>query len=121
MEETMRQGKTIGFVGEMSVKISLAIETERRRDWRVCLPVLERRARHVLFAWCVFAMLGAGSAHAADPTTAELMRRAQAGDASAQTKIGDFFENGHGGLPKDERQALAWYQKAADQGHAPAQ
>jgi hypothetical protein len=30
------------------------------------------------------------------------------------------YENGRGGLAKDDAQALSWYQKAAEQGYAPA-
>lgn len=55
-----------------------------------------------------------------NPTPAELLTRAQAGDKDAQFAYGDllmFRED----TPPDEAEAFAWYQKAADQGHTRAQ
>lgn len=45
---------------------------------------------------------------------------AEAGDAEAQTNVGEIFEKGLGGEP-NYAAALIWYQKAADQGNARAQ
>lgn len=48
------------------------------------------------------------------------MEAANAGDAEAQTNVGEIFERGHGGEPNYPA-AASWYQKAADQGNARAQ
>jgi hypothetical protein len=45
---------------------------------------------------------------------------ADAGDAEAQTVIGEIYEKGLGTTP-DYVRAASWYRKAADQGHARAQ
>lgn len=45
---------------------------------------------------------------------------AEAGDAEAQTNVGEIFERGLGGEP-NYAAAIIWYQKAADQGNARAQ
>lgn len=44
------------------------------------------------------------------------MDAAQAGDAEAQTNVGEIYERGLGGEPNYEAAAV-WYQKAADQGN----
>ncbi|MGA3081513.1 MAG: tetratricopeptide repeat protein [Terracidiphilus sp.] len=49
-----------------------------------------------------------------------LLAKAQAGDVTAQTKLGYAFNLGQG-APQDYAQAFAWYRKAADQGDAKAQ
>lgn len=46
--------------------------------------------------------------------------QAEAGDARAQLNLGAAYDHGYG-LPKDQEQALHWYQKAAEQGLAEAQ
>ena len=48
------------------------------------------------------------------------LQTAEAGDAEAQTNVGEIFEKGLGGEP-NYAAALIWYQKAADQGNARAQ
>lgn len=45
--------------------------------------------------------------------------QAQAGDKEAQTYVGEIYEKGLG-LPPDYAVALAWYRKAAEQGHTRA-
>src|SRR5262245_29033557 len=45
---------------------------------------------------------------------------AKAGDAQAQTYVGEIFEKGLG-LAPDYEAAATWYRRAADQGWAPAQ
>lgn len=47
------------------------------------------------------------------------MQAAQAGDAEAQTNVGEIYERGMGVDP-DYAAAAQWYQKAADQGYARA-
>jgi hypothetical protein len=47
------------------------------------------------------------------------LQSAEAGDAEAQTTVGEIYERGMGTAP-DYAAALKWYQKAADQGYARA-
>ncbi len=47
------------------------------------------------------------------------LQSAEAGDAEAQTTVGEIYERGVGTAP-DFATALKWYQKAADQGYARA-
>lgn len=47
-------------------------------------------------------------------------KAAAQGDAEAQTVVGRIYEYGLFGVKKNERQAEAWYQKAADQGNQEA-
>lgn len=47
-------------------------------------------------------------------------RKAEAGDADAQSILGYIYEKGDG-VPKDAAKAAVWYQKAAAQGNARAQ
>ena len=46
---------------------------------------------------------------------------ADQGDKQAQLLLGTLYEDGLGGLSKDESQAAYWYEKAAQQGFAKAQ
>ena len=46
---------------------------------------------------------------------------AERGDPNSQFFMGQRYEQGDGGVPKDLNQALEWYRKAAEQGHGPAQ
>ncbi len=46
---------------------------------------------------------------------------AENGDARAQLEAGNCLRWGYGGVEKDLKAALAWYLKAAEQGHAEAQ
>lgn len=48
-------------------------------------------------------------------------KAADQGDVDAQFNLGVMYENGQGGLAKDDAQAVTWYQKAAEQGDAKAQ
>ena len=45
----------------------------------------------------------------------ELLEKAKAGEASAQSELAECYEFGEQGFGKDEKQALAWYTKAAEQ------
>ncbi len=51
---------------------------------------------------------------------ADLLARAEKGDADAQNLLGRYHASGQG-VPKDYSQAVAWWRKAADQGKAAAQ
>lgn len=50
----------------------------------------------------------------------KLKRSALAGEVSAQLLVGDMYANGDG-VPKNLKEALKWYQLAAEQGNAKAQ
>jgi TPR repeat protein len=52
-----------------------------------------------------------------DPT---LLKRADAGDAQAQLKVGEAYASGIS-VAQDYSKAASWLQKAGDQGLAPAQ
>ena len=54
------------------------------------------------------------------PSSAELVRSAEQGDASAQVSLGAMYADGLG-VPQDGAAAVAWYCRAAEQGHASAQ
>jgi len=55
-----------------------------------------------------------------EPYSAELVKRAEAGDAKAQCDLGYSYLNG-AGVTKDYKEAVKWYTKSADQGNAEAQ
>ncbi len=86
--------------------------------------------RRVVFFFCItvpslaFAGLDEGLAalNKEDYLTAmkELEPLAQQGNAEAEFRVGRMFEEGSG-TAKDNKQAMAWYLKAARQGHAAAQ
>lgn len=53
-------------------------------------------------------------------TPEELVQKAQKGDPEAQYTLGRMYERGQG-VARDDRQAAAWFGKAAERGFAPAQ
>ena len=50
---------------------------------------------------------------------ADLRARADAGEASAQFELGLMYANGRG-VPQDDAEAIAWYRRSTEQGHAGA-
>ena len=50
-----------------------------------------------------------------------LQRAAEQGHAEAQNSLGRLYDDGKGGMPKDDRMAVRWYRAAAEQGHREAQ
>lgn len=46
----------------------------------------------------------------------ETEARAAGGDATAQNALGTMYEDGNGGIPKDDAKAAYWYLEAAEQG-----
>ena len=56
----------------------------------------------------------------AERYSAELVEKAEAGDANAQCILGWCYKNGQG-VGKDEKEAVKWYTKSAEQGNAAAQ
>ena len=53
-------------------------------------------------------------------TVRELINAAQAGDTAAMDKLGQMYQYGRGGLPRDATEAFRWYSKAATGGRAQA-
>ena len=53
-------------------------------------------------------------------TLRELINATQAGDTAAMDKLGQMYEYGRGGLPRDATEAFRWYSKAATGGRAQA-
>ena len=55
-----------------------------------------------------------------EATAKEVRASAEAGDASAQHRLGLLYDEGVG-VPQDSRQAKEWFEKAANKGHTRAQ
>jgi TPR repeat protein len=66
------------------------------------------------------AAVKAHQAAVAAPVLAFLEKRAQAGDAQAQSMLGNIYHDGRG-VPQNDTTAMAWYAKSAAQGHAYAE
>ena len=56
-----------------------------------------------------------------NPPVAALRELAEAGDAQAQTELGERYEDGRNGVPRDYEAAVALYRRAAEQGDARGQ
>ena len=52
---------------------------------------------------------------------AQLRLIADAGDARAQTELGERYEDDRDGVGRDYRVAVAWFRRSAEQGYAPGQ
>src|SRR5229473_2775648 len=80
--------------------------------------------RRILLALAIgltlVALPGVGFAASDEETVRLLQRDADQGNASAQVRLGYFYETGRGGLAKDDRKAARLYKLAADQGNAAA-
>lgn len=76
---------------------------------------------------CVLLSIAGQSAAQAAPVDPALLAKANSGDAAAQVRVGESFEQAAAAEPirariaSDYRQAAAWYRKAADQGYVGAQ
>src|SRR5262249_30718206 len=66
------------------------------------------------------ASLGQGAPTRAGKTVAELQSRAQAGEPEAQSQLALKYQLGRD-VAKNETEAVRWFQKAAEGGHALAQ
>ena len=55
-----------------------------------------------------------------EPYSPELVKKAEAGDAKAQSELGMCYFKGKG-VAKDYEEAVKWWTKAAEQGYARAQ
>ena len=78
-----------------------------------------RRCCLLLFAVSMV-VLGAARAGAEVTSASAVLEKARAGDAEAQTLLGDMYADGKG-LKQDYKMAAKWYRKAAEQGYAKAQ
>ncbi len=74
--------------------------------------------RRLLF-FLVLVILGAGG-YSQSKKSEELLRRAHRGDAKAQYFLGTMYDFG-AGVPRDYKEAVKWYRKAAEQGVPPCQ
>lgn len=70
--------------------------------------------RAMLFA----PLLALTVAACSSPTSNEIQKAAEHGDAVAQTKLGFSYLESN---PQEPQQAFGWFRKAAVQGHSPAQ
>jgi TPR repeat protein len=61
-----------------------------------------------------------GVSSTASAQDAELVRRAEGGDADAQYKLGVSYDVGEG-VAEDDVEAVKWYRKAAEQAHSHSQ
>ena len=67
-----------------------------------------------------FSALLISSSVSADDDLAALRTKARSGDAEAQFELGSMYFFGIG-IPGDDREAVKWFHKAAEQGHVTAQ
>ena len=70
--------------------------------------------RKLPFFFLTLVILGAGG-YAQSEFFEYQLRLAQQGDALAQFVVGAMYHDGQG-VPKDYKEAVKWYRKAADQG-----
>ncbi len=61
-----------------------------------------------------------GSSRAEETSMLQSLRRAEAGDAASQFRVGTAYSTGEG-LVRDEAKAARWFLSAAEQGHPQAQ
>src|SRR5690242_6447120 len=50
----------------------------------------------------------------------DVRKLAESGSLDAQFAMGGFYENGQGGAPRNYQEAMRWYRRAAEKGHAPS-
>ena len=81
--------------------------------------------KHPTLTWIAILVFGAGlitdALVAGLPTAEELRSAAEAGDPWAQLNLGAAYDHGLAGMPRDPRQAVIWYRRAAEQGLAKAE
>ena len=74
----------------------------------------------ILFGVVVFVHVGFAQASSGFSSKEDVVSKAKQGDADAQFNLGSMYYQGEG-VPKDYKQAYAWFTKAAEQGDAGAQ
>ncbi|MBA3849925.1 MAG: hypothetical protein C0502_08000 [Opitutus sp.] len=82
--------------------------------WNTVRPTSSRLWRAMVFL-CALALAGAAQAQPAH-SPAEIQQRAESGDIEAQNAYGNLLTQA-----RRFPEAIEWYRKAADKGHAPAQ
>jgi TPR repeat protein len=111
-----------GHAGAEEVMGRGCIEGERKdsacaRDWLERAAANGRPSAMSLLAW-----LYANDAERLDLAKSVYFYRAaaDAGDATAQNNLGEFYETGRA-VPQDAAQSFSWYARAAETGFPPAQ
>ena len=80
-----------------------------------------KRALFILVLCMSLLFLGCEKKLAAPEGPLESLRKtADQGDAQAQYRLGEMYDNGEG-VAADDAEAVKWYRKAAEQGHPGAQ
>lgn len=79
-----------------------------------------KHATAVLFALVLIHAEVASAEQRVSPEINALMRQAEAGDTNAQFRVATAYDSGQG-APRDGKEAMRWYLKAAENGHAEAQ
>ena len=108
-----KTGRDLGDYAEFNA-FAQKLELAQKAACPECVATkgLARQQSSVLF----------GKVRAGDATALEVLKqRAEAGDAEAQFMMARLHSWGSPLVQSDERQAVAWVRKAADQGHAEAQ
>lgn len=102
---------------DVSVRTPPTAPAPKRRQWNDALP------QDALSGMQKLKAIAKKTLSALIPRTeADRCRvAAEQGDAAAQYNLGEMYENGRGGLRKNEAEAVRWYRKAAEQGYARAQ
>ena len=73
-----------------------------------------------LLTFAMLAVSGWAEDGKPEPYSPELVKRAEAGEAKAQIGLAECYGSG-AGVAKDEKEAVKWVTKAAEQGDAVAQ
>lgn len=68
----------------------------------------------------IFLVMFSTLAYATSESFDRLIEKANAGDVTAQYRLGEIYDNGVG-VPQDYKEAAKWYRIAAEKGHAKAQ
>ena len=82
------------------------------------VPFTSRKGSALLAAALTFIALL--TACGTEESIESLKKKAQAGDAEAQFNLGVAYDDGYS-VPENDVEAVKWYRKAAEQGHAIAQ
>jgi len=73
-----------------------------------------------LFVVLMLMVMHSVSSFAASPAPADIMARAEQGNAEAQYRLGRMYQGGQQ-VPHDSAKAAEWYRKSAEQGYPPAE
>ena len=97
------------------------------RGNRVSVSLSRVRKLHATLSLVLLGVLNVLGQEAAAPppnghqqSVAELQQRAEAGNVEAQYNLAVRYSSGRG-VPQNDAEALTWFRKSAESGHAPAQ